>query len=689
MAIRNQRFERISREIQEIVGAENVFTENMERVLYSYDASMTKAMPEAVIKFGGIEQISPVVKILYKNKVPYVPRAAGTNLSGGCSALRGGAVLNLSALDRIYRIDTTNRYAVVECGVVNQKLQNELAKFGYFYAPDPASQKVSTIGGNIGENAGGPQCLKYGTTFNNVLKLEIVTPEGEEVILSVSDPGPDLAGLFVGSEGTFGIVKKAWLKILPLPKILETAIAYFADIESSIKTVTEIISAGLTPRALEAMDRLSLEAAAKNSGITYPQNAGAALVIELDGESESEISSQMKKIEKICAKNFCINFNFSSSAAEREKIWNIRKGAYPAMARLAPNVLVEDGVVPRPRLPAALKEIKEIISKHKLRAGFLFHAGDGNLHPNIIFDERDIEETRRVKKAGYEILKACIMLEGSISGEHGVGVEKRIAMSWLYDKKTLDVFRGIKQAFDPLQLANPDKIIPIASDKHAKPLRSTHESRGEKAEKLINEIKFRHRTGIKTAIASYSTKIPGLHLCDLAPDVDCQKIEGLKELNEIIDFDRDNFTIKVETGISVAELKKRLLPDGFYLDVPDMNGSMGGLIATKSSPDIRDILLGAEILLPDGTVCEFGGKTLKNAAGYNVTKLLCGSWGAFGIILTATLRLSPYQTEKPIPLSLDVGGAPQHNFFKPNDFHRRLKNVFDPGNLFNPWIFSG
>ncbi|MEK7722388.1 MAG: FAD-linked oxidase C-terminal domain-containing protein, partial [Elusimicrobiota bacterium] len=372
------------------------------------------------------------------------------------------AILNLSRLKKIRQIDTGARLALVEPGVVNLELQKALEPFGFFYAPDPASQKVSTIGGNIGENAGGPLCLKYGVTSDNVEKLEVVTPEGGVKIWSYRDRGPDLMSVIAGSEGTLGIVTNAWLRILPIPSHIKTASAAFLSLESALAAVTRIISGGILPRALEAMDKVSMDAARLGKANFFPDNTEASLIIELDGFDADRIKMELETVRKICADNACSAFRVAGDEPERALLWAARKGAYPAMARLAPDILVEDGVVPRPRLPEALREIRAIISKYKLTAGLLFHAGDGNIHPNIIFDRRDIQEVKRVKKAAYEILKSCIRLGGTISGEHGVGVEKRVAMNWLYGREELDFFQGIKRAFDPAGLANPDKILPVA-----------------------------------------------------------------------------------------------------------------------------------------------------------------------------------------------------------------------------------
>ncbi len=681
------------------MGKENVHCDAIELMAYSYDAGLAKATPEAVINFDDIKQIAPVVKILYQARIPFLPRLAGTNLSGGTIPLKSGVILNLSRLNKIYQIDTTNNIAVVEPGVVNINLQNELAKFGYFYAPDPASQKVCTIGGNIGENAGGPQCLKYGVTSNNISKLLIVSPEGDEITLSAHDAGPDLMSLFIGSEGTLGIAIKAWLKIIPKPKIIKTCTAAFLIIEDSINAVTKIIEAGILPRSLEVMDKTCVDASENIIKSPYPPESEAMLIIELDSDDETKLDTEIKEIKNICANCFSNFFRIADTEVESEALWAIRKGAYPAMARLAPNVLVEDGVVPRPKLPEALKKIKNIIKDYDLKASILFHAGDGNIHPNIIFDERDIDKVKIVKKAGHEILKTCIDLGGSISGEHGIGIEKRVAMNWLYPTVTLELFKKIKLSFDPENLSNPDKIIPVSLDSRNEILSKHHSTDNKILNTLLNEVKTRDRQDEQSIIVgSNSNSDKNLENKD--------HTLNLGELCEIIDLDRENFTVKVEAGIKISRLKELLETSSLYPALPDYEGTLGGLIAGNPSfakaskdkhfGDIKDILLGLDIMTSSGDIHSFGGKTLKNVAGYDVVKLFIGSMGAYGIILNATIKLDSKNQDffKAMPGSRHrrdeamPGSRHRRDNFIPGKYSARLKQVFDPKNLFNSWLYD-
>jgi glycolate oxidase subunit GlcD len=685
---KTDRISGIRAELEAIAGHNNVRTGEAEILMYSYDAGMARARPEAVINFTSPDQVAPVVKVLYREGIPFLPRIAGTNLSGGTIPLKGGVILNLARLKKIRQIDTAARTALVEPGVVNLELQKALEPFGYFYAPDPASQKVSTIGGNIGENAGGPLCLKYGVTSDNVEKLEVVTPEGDVKVWSYADKGPDLMSLIVGSEGTLGIVTHAWLKILPIPRHIKTASAAFASMESSIKAVTRIISEGIVPRALEAMDSVSLDAALNGKTSPFPPGTEAALIVELDGSDAVKVKRELEAVEKLCADHGCTAFRVAADEAERELLWQARKGAYPALARLAPDVLVEDGVVPRPKLPEALRETREILSKYKLTAGLLFHAGDGNIHPNIVFDRRDLQEVKRVKKAGYEILRSCIKLGGTISGEHGIGVEKRVAMSWLYGREELDFFRGIKAAFDPKDLANPDKILPVASDsrtpsdgqKQAEPSDfSARAALSPAARAMVDELRLRARSAARTAVTGLGTRLKAAMIMEGAKPLDLRSLSGAAEI------DRENLTAKVEAGVPLEEFRRQLREAGLYLELPDLKGSVGGLIASKVCPAIREPLLGLVVVTADGTLLELGGKTVKNVAGYDAVRLFCGSMGAYGVLISATFALSARARRAQAAFEEPAGW----DAFEPDPCHARLKTALDPRNLLNPWVYRG
>jgi glycolate oxidase subunit GlcD len=373
-------------------------------------------------------------------------------------------VIELSRMNRILEIDLQNERALVEPGVYNLTLQNALAPLGYYYAPDPASQKVSTLGGNFGENAGGPHCLKYGVTGNHVLGAEFVWPNGEKAWVggkSVDPPGPDLLGLLVGSEGTLGIATKILVRIMRLPERVLTMLAIFKNLEDAGQTVSDIISEGIIPATLEIMDNMMIRAVEESMHAGYPLDAEAVLIIELDGLSDG-MEEQAQRILEICRKNGVVSTRRAKDAAERADLWAGRRGAFGAVARLAPSYLVCDGTVPRTKLPAALSAVKKVGQKYNLAVGNVFHAGDGNLHPLILFDDRNAEEMERVHRAGMEILKICADLGGTISGEHGIGTEKLKGMPFVFRDSDLEMMRSLKTAIDPKGVCNPGKVIPQA-----------------------------------------------------------------------------------------------------------------------------------------------------------------------------------------------------------------------------------
>jgi glycolate oxidase subunit GlcD len=456
--------DRILKRLQEIVGPANVLWKEVDLAVYEYDAGLGRGKPGWVIFAKAAGEVAQAVQFLYQEGISYVARGAGTNLSGGTVPLNGGVVIELSRMNKILEIDLENERALVEPGVYNLTLQNALAPLGYYYAPDPASQKVSTLGGNFGENAGGPHCLKYGVTSNHVLGAEVVLPNGEIVWLgskAVDPPGPDLLGLLVGSEGTLGIATKILVRILRSPERVITLLAIFKSLEAAGQTVSDIIAQGIIPATLEIMDNLVLRAVEESVHAGYPMDAEAVLIIELDGLSDG-MDEQAKKILEVCQKNGVVSTRRAKDAAERADLWAGRRGAFGAVARLRPSYLVCDGTVPRTKLPEALAAVKRVAEKYNLSIGNVFHAGDGNLHPLILFDDRNAEEMARVHQAGSEILKVCADLGGTISGEHGIGTEKMGEMSLVFRDSDLEMMRRLKSAMDPKELCNPGKVIPRA-----------------------------------------------------------------------------------------------------------------------------------------------------------------------------------------------------------------------------------
>ncbi len=451
-------------ELRKIVGDSNVLFSEMDLTLYGYDASLDKGMPDVVVLPGSTGEVAGVVSLAHEEKVPIIARGSGTNLSGGTVPIRGGIVVHLSRMNHILEIDLPNRTVTVEPGVITLDLQNRLLEEGFTYAPDPASQKVSTLGGNVGENSGGPHCLKYGVTTNHVLGAEVVLYDGSIVRLggkSQDNPGYDLMGLLVGSEGTLGVLTKMILRILRAPEAVKTILAIYNTIEDAGNTVSAIIAEGIIPATLEMMDHLVMKAVEESVQAGYPLDAAAVLIIELDGLRDG-MERQAGKIVEICKANGVREIHTAKDDAERAKLWAGRKGAFGAVSRLRPSYMVCDGTVPRTKLPEVLNKVLEVGEKYDLPIGNVFHAGDGNLHPLILFDERDEKELAAAHSASSEILKICAEAGGTISGEHGIGIEKLNEMSLIFSEADFDAMRRIKQALDPRSILNPGKVIPVA-----------------------------------------------------------------------------------------------------------------------------------------------------------------------------------------------------------------------------------
>ena len=451
-------------QLQKIVEPDYVLSSEMDLTLYGYDASLERDRPDVVVLPGSTQEVSGVMALAYQEKVPVVARGSGTNLSGGTIPTKGGIVVHFSRMNRILETDIPNRTVTVEPGVITLDLQNHLLKQGFVYAPDPASQKVSTIGGNLGENSGGPHCLKYGVTTNHVLGTEVVLYDGTVVWTggkSQDHPGYDLTGLLVGSEGTLGLLTGIVLKILRAPEAVKTMLAIYDTIEDASNTVSAIIAEGIVPATLEMMDNLIMKAVEESVHAGYPLDAAAVLIIELDGMSDG-MDRQAQKILDICKKHHVREIQLAKDDAERERLWAGRKGAFGAVARLRPSYMVCDGTVPRTKLPEVLDRVLETGKKYELLIGNVFHAGDGNLHPLILFDERDKSELEQVRKAASEILKICADAGGTISGEHGIGMEKIKSMPLIFSEIDLEAMRKVKKAFDPEDILNPGKILPGA-----------------------------------------------------------------------------------------------------------------------------------------------------------------------------------------------------------------------------------
>ncbi len=457
---------RIVRELETIVGPKGVVHEEDELRVYETDGlTIFKAMPEIVVLPSTAKQVAELVTLCQREKIPYVPRGAGTGLSGGALPLHGGVMIGLNRMGAILEIDYDNKRAVVEPGMVNVWLTNAVGPQNYYYAPDPASQIACSIGGNVAENSGGVRTPKYGVTTNHIMGVEVVLPNGKLVQLggkTLDTPGYDLLGVYVGSEGTFGITTKVIVRLMRKPEAVKTLMAVFENLEDASNTVSGVVAAGIIPVAIEMMDNNSIVAVEKGVGAGYPTDAGAVLVIEVDGP-RAEVEALVDPIRDVCKKNNVREVRVAKDEDERTLLWKGRKAAFAAMGQISPDYYVQDAVIPRTKLPQILQHITELSEQYGLRVANVFHAGDGNLHPLILYDSRNEGELHKAEEMGSKIMKACIRMGGSITGEHGVGREKREYMPLMYTDDDLEAMKKVRRAFNPHEVLNPGKIFPTTT----------------------------------------------------------------------------------------------------------------------------------------------------------------------------------------------------------------------------------
>jgi len=449
-------------ELRAIVGEQGIILNPDELRTYECDGLTNfRVVPAAVVIPSRREDVQRVVQACSRHKVAFVARGSGTGLSGGALPVEGGIVISLTRLNRILEVDIPNARVVVEPGVINAFVTQEVAPYGYFYAPDPSSQSVCSIGGNIAENSGGAHCLKYGFTSTHVLGMEVVLPDGTVAHLggaTLDMPGYDLLGVFVGSEGTLGIATSITLRIVKRPEVVQTLLAAFNSTNEAGAAVSDIIAAGMLPAAIEMMDNLAIQAAEASVHAGYP-NCGGLLLVELDGPAP-EVDALMRNVREICTANGSWEIRLAQSEEERMAIWKGRKAAFAAMGRISPNYIVQDGVIPRTKLPEVMSEIRRMSDEVGLRVANVFHAGDGNLHPLVLYDRSIPGQEERAEKLSGDILRLCVRVGGSITGEHGVGEEKKHFMSEMFAEPDLDTMQLVRCAFDPQSLSNPGKLFP-------------------------------------------------------------------------------------------------------------------------------------------------------------------------------------------------------------------------------------
>ena len=452
------------RKLEKMLGREAVLWRPNDVMLYEYDGLSSMRPPDVVVFPRNTVDVVQIVKFAADHKLLVVPRGAGTGLSGGALPWQGGILVAFARMKEIVEIDLENQRARVQPGVVNLDLSLAVSDAGYYFAPDPSSQKACTLGGNVAENAGGPHTLLYGVTTNHVLGLEVVLPSGEVIHTGgkfLDSPGYDLTGLFVGSEGTLGIVTEITVRLMRKAEAVATLLAVYDRIIDATRTVAAITARGITPAALEMIDGFTLRAIEEATHAGYPMDSAAVLLIEVEGLKEA-VEENAQQIESVCQENRVRQVRRAKSAEERDLFWKGRKNAFGALGRISPSYYVQDGVIPRTRLPEMLEFIEQTATKYGVRIGNIFHAGDGNLHPIILFDRRDENESKRVREAAAEILSRCIDMGGSITGEHGVGIEKINLMPYLFSADDLDMMRKIKEVFNPEARFNPGKVLPTS-----------------------------------------------------------------------------------------------------------------------------------------------------------------------------------------------------------------------------------
>lgn len=450
--------------LAQIYPPDRLLTRPAQLAPYESDAlTAFRARPRAVVLAETQQEVIETVRLCHRAGVPFVARGSGTSLSGGSLPVEEGIVIALNRLNHILRLDPQERLAVVEPGVVNLNISKAAAPYGLYYAPDPSSQPVCTIGGNVAFNSGGAHCLKYGMTSNHVLGLKAVLPDGEVVELggeSVEGIGPDWTGLFVGSEGLFGVALEITVRLLPLPETYRTVLAAYDSLEAAGQAVGQVVASGLLPGAMEIMDHLAIQAAEASVGAGYPEGAAAVLIVELDGESD-QVEAEFGRLQAVIEASGATEIRIAQNSAERARIWKGRKGAFSAVGRLSPDYVVQDGVVPRSRLGEALAEVERLSAAYGLRVANVFHAGDGNLHPLILYDGREAGALERAEALAGEIVHMCIRLGGSITGEHGVGMEKRAYLPAMFGESDMDLMVRLRHSIDPRLLANRGKMLPV------------------------------------------------------------------------------------------------------------------------------------------------------------------------------------------------------------------------------------
>lgn len=696
-------------ELIQIVGLENVLYRPEDILVYEYDASFETHAPDVVALPRTTAQVSQIARLAAQYNLPLTARGAGTGLAGGAVPRQGGILVVLTRMTGLEQIDYRNRRAVVEAGVINVRLVEAVAAGGYTYPPDPGSGKASTIGGNVATNAGGPHCLAYGVTANHILGLKVVLPDGE--IINTGSPladaiGYDLTGVLVGSEGTLAIVTEAITQLTPQAEAVRTLLVVFeTSLEDASAAVSDIIAHGLVPTAMEILDGMVCRAVEAAVHAGYPEHVAAVLLIEVEGLADG-LDQMMQTIAAICRQHNAGEVRHATTTAERAALWAGRKSALGAMGRIAPNYYLEDGVVPRHKLPQVMALVGQIAAKYQLPIGNFFHAGDGNIHPTILFDRRDPDALRRARLAADEILKACLEAGGTVSGEHGIGTEKQDYLAQLYNQDDLDAMADLKACFNPDGRLNPGKIFPksyrpplnggslafeqpktrvalaksLSADKIASRL---EQAMGQNL--LAGEAAAAYRIGHNTppfvaqpasveevallmrlaselnlAVSPWGGGTKRLLGCPLAR---LDLVISLERLNRVIEYYPSDLTAVIQAGATLQAVNEAFGQAGqmLPLDAPLAGRTtLGGIVAAGplstglrrlAYGTARDMLLGIQVARADGRLMRRGGLVVKNVAGYDMSRLQYGAMGTLGLITRINLKLFPYPEESAAALA--------------------------------------
>lgn len=627
-----------------------ILTHPIELMPYEVDGGLGLGAVQGVLLPRTTEELARIVRWAAERDVPLIARGAGTGLSGGAVAPQGGVMVSLARMKAVLETDEVGRSIVVQPGIVHLTLDEYVKTRGLYYPPDPASGRACTIGGNLGENAGGPHCFKYGVTTNYVLGLETVLADGR--ILHTGGrafdyPEYDLTGLLVGGEGTLGIITEAQLRLIRNVPGIKTLMATFPSVEIAGEAVSKVISKGLIPATLEMMDKTMIGIVENYVHAGLPVDAEALLIIEADGHPAS-LDSQMAEIFEVMKAQGATELRLAQNQAERDKIWFARKSAFGAIAQISPAYLMVDGAVPRSRLATTLAEINRICAAYDLRVGYVFHAGDGNLHPLILFNPQDEAMVERMHEAGREVMEHCVRVGGTITGEHGVGSEKRQYMRLMFNEDELRVMQDIKDTFDPRNLMNPGKIVPDLAPVQPDPVTQPHaavdaaEYAPHNLADAASAVRSWHAANRSVRIRGGGTKSGSLPPADV--------LLSTRELCGIQAYELDDLFVTVGAGTRLADLQTQLAHDKVWIPLvaPWPEATVGGTVAANFNAPlrmrygaIRDLLLAMTVVMPDGRIIRAGKPVVKNVAGYDLPKLEIGAHGTLGLIADVSLKLLP------------------------------------------------